>query len=458
MMITRDELQKQAVQAVLDDKFVMVNWGTGVGKSRVAIDAIDRLFRAGAQDILLLVDQGIHKTNWRNEFIEAKGPEHGAFLYDSITVECYASLPKYTGTAWDLVIADEAHHLRSEDRVAMLASLKAKRMVCLSATISCKGDAEALLKTLSCFGDFKSFDFGLQDAIDNEILPEPTVHIHVLPLKELGARHLIVEEWGAKARRRTYDTDYDHYRDFLNKDLYPAATLNIDCTAAQAYEYYEKQQELRSKQYKDLKNKAEAGDDVPAAQLETAKNRMVRYGLLRKNLLGTSKTQFMTWLLKKLEGKRYICFCSDVDQAWMLGGDNVICNEVKDCDAIINSFNEGERNSLFAVNMGKEGQNLSGIEACVVVQLMGKDRHFIQEMGRAMRAKDPQQHIVVVDGTKDIEYLRDSISSINPRYIRVHGYGSYAKKKISLADLRSADEVAAQERAVRGAKIFGGLS
>jgi len=457
-MITRDELQKQAVQALIDDGFIMVNWGTGVGKSRVAIDAIDRLFKAGAQNILLLVDQGIHKTNWRNEFLEAKGPEHGAFLYDSVTVECYASLPKYTGTSWDLVIADEAHHLRSENRVDLLASLKADRMVCLSATISCKGDAEALLKTLSRFGDFKSFDFGLQDAIDNEILPEPTVHIHVLPLKDLGARHLIVEEWGAKARRRTIDTDFEHYRQFLDKDQYPAVTLNIDCSAAEAYSYYEKQMEERSKRYKDLKKKADDGENVPAPQLEMAKNRMVRYGLLRKNLLGTSKTQFMTWLLKKLEGKRYICFCSDVDQAWTLGGDNVICNEVKDCDAIVNAFNDGERNSLFAVNMGKEGQNLSGIEACVVVQLMGKDRHFIQEMGRAMRAKDPQQHIVVVDGTKDIEYLRDSVSSINPKYIRVHGYGSYAKKKLSLGDLKSADEVVAQERAERGAKIFGGLS
>ncbi len=457
-MITRDELQKQAVQAVLDDGLVMVNWGTGVGKSRVAIDAIDRLFRAGAQDILLLVDQGVHKTNWRQEFLDAKGDAHGAFLYDSITVECYASLHKYAGTSWDLVVADEAHHLRSEGRIAMLATLTARRMVCLSATISCKGDADGLLAALAGFGTFRTFDFGLQDAIDNEILPEPTVHVHVLPLGDLGARHLITEEWGPKTRRRTVDTDYEHYREYLDKDRYPALTLNIDCSAAEAYNYYEKQLEERSKRYKDMKRKAERGEYVAEPQLETAKNRMVRYGLLRKNLLGASKTQFMQWLLKKLEGKRLICFCSDVEQAWTLGGDNVICNEVGDNDAVIASFNAGERSSLFAVNMGKEGQNLAGIEACIVVQLMGKDRHFIQEMGRAMRARDPQQHIVVIDGTKDVEYLRDSLASINPAYVRVHGYGSYAKRRLEMKDLMTSDEAAAAQRAERGSKIFKGLA
>jgi len=457
-MTTRDELQKVAVQSVIDDRFVMVNWGTGVGKSRVAIGAIDRLLKSGAQDILLLVDQGIHKTNWKNEFVDAMGETAGRNLYNSITVECYASLPKYVGTSWDLVVADEAHHLRSEGRVAQLSSLTARRMLCLSATISCKGDAEELLKALSGFGRFKSYDFGLQDAIDNEILPEPTVHIHVLPLKDLGTRHLITEEWGARTRRKTIDTDYGHYRDFLDKDRYPAVTLNIDCSTAEAYAYYEKQMENRSEQYKKLKDKAAGGGDVPAQQLEMAQNRMVRYGLLRKNLLGTSKTQFMRWLIKKMEGKRFICFCSDVDQAWELGRDNVICNEVKDCDAVIDSFNAGERSSLFAVNMGKEGQNLAGIEACIVVQLMGKDRHFIQEMGRAMRAKDPQQHIVVIDGTKDVEYLRDSVSTINPKYIRMHGYGSYAGKKIKFSDLVTPKDIEAKERAARGAKIFGGLS
>lgn len=458
MALTRDQLQASAVEAVIKDGFVMVNWGTGVGKSRVAIDAIDKLFAAGAQDVLLLVDQSIHKTNWLNEFIDAKGEDRGRMLYDSVTVECYASLPKYAGTAWDLVVADEAHHLRSENRVGLLSSLTMRRILCLSATISCKGDAEELLDALSAFGTFRQFDFGLQKAIDNNILPEPTVHVHVLPLKSLGMRHLITEEWGPKARRKTVDTDYASYRQYLNRDQYPALTLNIDCSVAEANEYYEKQLDDRARRLKDLKKKAESDGSVPEVQLATAQNRVVRYGLLRKNLIGAAKTQFMRWLLTKMEGKRFICFCSDVDQAWELGGDNVICNEVKDSGAVVDSFNAGERSSLFAVNMGKEGQNLAGIEACIVIQLAGKDRHFIQEMGRAMRAKKPEQHIVVVDGTKDVEYLRESIASINPKYLRIHGYGEYKDKKLTLADLHSTKDVQKKEQAQRGAAIFKGLS
>lgn len=454
----RERLQASAVKAVIEDRYVMVNWGTGVGKSRVAIEAADRLLHSGAQDILLLVDQGIHKTNWRNEFMEAKGEDYGAKLYDSLTVECYASLPKYAGTKWDFIIADEAHHLRSEGRTALLETLKAERLLCLSATISCKGDAEELIRTLSGFGAFRQLDFGLQAAIDHEILPEPTVHVHVLPLHNLSMRHVITEEWGPKVRRKTVTTDFAHYKEYVNKDLYPALTLNIESSVEEAYGYYEKQMKERSKAYKEMKTEAETRGDVPAARLEAAKNRMVRYGLLSKNLIGTAKTPFMGWLLGKISSKRYICFCTDVDQAKILGGDNVICNEVKNTDAVVDGFNRGERSNLFAVNMGKEGQNLAGIEACVVIQLAGKDRHFIQEMGRAMRAKDPQQHIVVVDGTKDVEYLRESLSSINPKYIRIHGYGDLAKKNIKLEDLSSPKDIETRERAARGAKIFSGLS
>lgn len=459
--VRREELQKAAVEALVRDRFVMVNWGTGVGKSRVAIEAIDRLFAEDTLQVLLLVDQGIHKDNWLNEFVECKGEERGRRLYDSVTVECYASLPKYEGTEWDLIVADEAHHLRSDNRVALLSTLRTLRMLCLSATISCKGDGENLLQTLNeNFGKFTTLEFGLQDAIDNEILPEPTIHVHVLPLQDLKVTQDVTEGWGPSAKRVDMTVPYAERNLYRDKKRYPAMNLTLKCTVAEAYEYYKEQGEAAKKRYKEMRENAGLAPGTPDSSpvMEMWGNRQKRCGLLAKNVIGKGKTKFAGWLVRHLADRKFICFCTDVEQALELGGDNVICNEVRDSDAVVAAFNAGEKTSLFAVNMAIEGQNLCGIEAGIVVQLAGKDRKFIQEFGRAMRAKDPQQHIIVIDGTKDVEYLRNAVATVSKDYIRVKGYGSYKDRKMTLDDLRDGREAVAAARKEAGKAIFGGLS
>ncbi len=459
VVITRDELQAQAVEAVMRDRYVMVNWGTGVGKSRVAVESISRLFRDGALSILLLVDQGVHKKNWLLEFQEAKGERDGRMLYDSITVECYASLSKYEGTSWDFIVADEAHHLRSAARTGGLSTISARRMLCLSATISCRGDADDLLEMLdSRFGRFTTFDFGIQDAIDNRILAEPTIWVHALPLEDIGVRMQVVEEWGRAAKRVALEARYEDRAMYRDKTVFPAATLTIDCSAAQAYEYYSKQIEVRKKAWRESRENAGLEDGQPDTKVtEMLLTRLKRSGLLRKEMLGAAKTKFAKWLVGKMAGKRFVCFCSDIGQARELGGDNLICSEVSDSGAVIDAFNAGEKDSLFAVKMAKEGQNLRNIEAGIVLQLSGKDREFIQQIGRAFRSKDPQQHIVVIDGTRDIDYLRDSLSSFDRRYVKVRGYGSLAGRPLTIDDLHGDAKAVEAARAVREEGLFSGL-
>ncbi len=453
----RSRMQADAVRSVIEDRFVIVNWGTGVGKSRVGVGAVEEMFRRGALNILLLVEQTFHKDNWLKEFQDCKGEEHGRRLYESLTVECYASLPKYEGTEWDLIIADEAHHLRGENRVGLMSRLKAERILCLSATVSCKGDGAALLTMLNTtFGIFRSYDFGVQDAIDTGILAEPTVHIHVLPLEELTARHLIQDGWGPTAKRAKIDCRYEDYKSYLDKSRWPAAEINIDCSIKQAYEYYTRQFLAMKKTVRDLEDAVQSGGGDPR-RLEFAKNRLVRYGGLRKTLIGDAKTRFCKALLGMIEkhDRKYLCFCANVDQAIELGGENVIFSDRKDrlqeiClkhgiaeprfrtnKEVVDAFNAGDIRSLFAVNMIQEGQNLAGIEVGVNVQLAGKDRQFIQKFGRTLRSKTPEQHIIVVDGTKDVDYLIESVSGINPKYFVFHGHGSLKGKVAKLEDLHS---------------------
>lgn len=434
MPVTRQELQIQAVDRLLTDRRVIVNWGTGVGKSRVGIECIRRIWCRGRKRILLLVTEDAHKTNWRNEFVEALR-EAGGRLYDSITVECYASLPKYRNTSWDIIVADEAHHMRSELRTDIISTMTAEYFLCLSATISCNGDAAEMLSMLERrFGHFTSLDFGIQDAIDNGILGEPRIYVHTLPLEDLNFPMTIVEEWGSKKKRVEIQTSFKNCGFYYkNKDRFPAVTLHITGTPKECYDFYCGRIEYLKKQWQSLRKAEKLEKGQPDNEKTAfAYNRFIHYCSLRKILIGRMKTPFCRALLEKLSNKKLICFCTDVQQGRDLGGSKIICTENDSLYGhgynaeVIKKFNSGENRKLFAVNMIQEGQNLAGIEVGIIVQLGGKDRQFIQKLGRVMRSKTPVQHIVLINGTKDVDYYHTAIAGIKKKkdYITIVPYGT----------------------------------
>lgn len=430
-MRTREELQKEAIDALLCDRRLIVNWGTGVGKSRVAIGAADRLARCGKKRFLLLVAETAHKSNWEREFREALGVERGENLFSMMTVECYASLSKYEWTAWDLIIADEAHHLRSESRTDSISTVRTDYFLCLSATMSCKGDADDLLRMLEVAnGPFKSLDFTTQNAIDNKILGEPKIFVHILNIDDFKKKQEIVEEWGLSKKRVTISCDYEDRKKYYNRELYPAVTLTISATPKQAYEYYTEKMTQTKNKWELLRHEAGLKDGEPDNEASAwVWNKYVNYGSQRKVVVGKSKTTFSRWLLSRLADRKYVCFCADVEQGKELGGDNVIYAGKKDNISVIESFNAGTIRSLFAVNMIQEGQNLTGIQAGVIIQLGGKERQFVQKFGRALRARLPEQHIVVVAGTRDEAYYRIAVEGLNPKYIIKKYYGTAGKRK-----------------------------
>lgn len=425
----RQQLQTKALMALVEHHYVQVNWATGTGKSRVAIRAFETMKSCGRSRMLLLVAETLHKENWRREFVDALGEERGNALFSDVVVECYASLEKYQNTCWDIIVADEAHHLRSEMRCDYIGSMSSDYFLGLSATLSCGGDADELVRVLEMtYGRFVTLDFNIQDAIDSGVLAEPRIYVHVLPLKDLKKPVEVVEEWGVMAKRKEYRTTYAERKTFLDKTAYPAARLVIVCTPKEAYDYYtECMEQWRRKTFNARKAAGIRDESQDTDQIKFMRNKYLHYSTLRKGLLGKVKTTFSKKLLASLAGKKYICFCSDVAQGNELGGDHVIYSDrndgIKNAD-VINDFNDGRISSLFAVNMIQEGQNLNGIQAGVVVQLGGKERQFIQKFGRAMRASCPEQHIVVLNGTRDIDYYKSAVSGIDKRFIIYETYGS----------------------------------
>ena len=397
--MTREELYNQGLELAKQNTRLAFLWSTGVGKSKMAIGIANYLSENNTElKILLVVAETAHKDNWKEEFKKWKLNKK-----ISITIECYASLKNYQNTQWDLIIFDEAHHLGSDLRLEMLRTISAQHIILLSATLQ-----DQLLYALqNIFGQFKVSKVTLQDAIQWGILPEPKIYLYALTLDNTRYTETIIEEWGKKNKEIPIHCTYSQRWEYIkNRKKYPNIKLIISCTQQQKYDYLTTQ----FNHYKTLY--------LNTRQINF-RNKWMQAGSVRKRFLGECKTVYVEHLINEFrkKNKRFICFCSSIKQAELLGSLNAIHSKKSDSLNTINDFNEKKINSLFAIGMLQEGQNLVDIQAGIIVQLDGQERAFIQKSGRVYRAEDPIQCIFYYKNTRDEEYLNKAIENIDASFI-----------------------------------------
>ena len=384
----RTELQGEAFNQLVENNRVILEWGTGVGKSRVAINFIDYLeIMEDKNKVLLLVAETAHKHNWAGEFVKALGETRAKELLSNIRMECYNSLEKCTEEDWDLVVADEGHHLRSDLKVNILQSLKTERMLVLSATLSEKGDAEKLVATLnSVYGNFVTLRYELQQAIDDGILPEPHVNVHPL------------EMWNDAEK------SYENINQYLDKKK----KEYIDATRDDGF--FAKSEE----------------------ELEAMKGRMLHAGNIRKQFLARLKTKMAARIIQNYreQNLRFICFCANIDQVAKLGGVNVVNSKQskKVNKEVIDHFNDQTIDSIFVVGMLQEGVSLNNIQAGLIVQLDGKARRFVQKFGRVMRSDKPILDILYVPESRDEDFLFTALENVKQDYVFGWNINEYKTK------------------------------
>ena len=397
--MTREELYNQGLESAKQNTRLAFLWSTGVGKSKMAIGIANYLSENTSElKVLLVVAETAHKDNWKEEFKKWKLNKN-----INITIECYASLKNYQNTQWDLIIFDEAHHLGSDLRLEMLRTISAQNIILLSATLQ-----DQLLYALqNIFGQFKVSRVTLQDAIQWGILPEPKIYLYALTLDNTRYTETIIEEWGKKNKEISIHCTYSQRWEYIkNRKKYPNIKLIISCTQQQKYDYLTTQ----FNHYKTLY--------LNTRQINF-RNKWMQAGSIRKRFLGECKTVYAEHLINEFrkKNKRFICFCSSIKQAELLGSLNAIHSKKSDSLNTINDFNEKKINSLFAIGMLQEGQNLVDIQAGIIVQLDGQERAFIQKSGRVYRAEDPIQCIFYYKNTRDEEYLNKAIENIDASFI-----------------------------------------
>ena len=396
--MTREELRVAVQEALNKSNNIAIQAATGSGKSKVALELLCELASRKLNPLkaLIVVAERAHIDNWDAEMIKWNLP------FGDATIICYASLKKYRDTKWDAIIFDEAHHLGSELRLDIFDTISADYRIFLSATLK-----NSLVWRLqqSC-GRIESVKMGLQEAFESNILPEPKIILIPMTLNNTVSNNIITEEWGKSAQRVTLRCYYkDRWKYLRAKKQYPNAKLEILCTEQQHYDYLSEQFEYYKNRYFSCRN-------------EAIKNKWLQCGSKRKRLLGLLKTFEASALIEsKLANKRFICFCTSIEQADYLGGDSSVHSKKKESLSIIQDFNDKKINNLFAVGMLQEGMNLTDIEAGVIIQLDGEERAFIQRFGRVLRSDSPVQYILYYKGTRDEEYLANALEGIDKKYI-----------------------------------------
>lgn len=129
----RGKVQSEAEQSFLSSN----GWGgvfmaTGTGKSKIAVDLAFKLFHHDPTvNILISVPtEKLRDENWHDEFAKWKAND---IWEHNVQRCCYASLNKYEGQTFDLVILDEAHNI-TENNSTFFKKNTVKRCIALTAT------------------------------------------------------------------------------------------------------------------------------------------------------------------------------------------------------------------------------------------------------------------------------------------------------------------------------------
>ena len=372
--MTREEVNNLALSKINKTKYLILELITGYGKTKIAIDLInhicDRVFRNDRcpTTILILVAKTVHKQTWRNEI-----EKWGGIKSDYVTIECYESLHKYKDYYFDTVVMDELQHL-SDARLKILESIHiGEAFIGLSATI--KRDMRDYFihshkaEVIKC---------SLKEAVEDEVLPEPTVYR--LPLT------LDVKSYTYKIKR-------------FGQDVITTQKGYYDIISSLIEWYKNKYFNSRNERMKNL-------------WLSTAGKRL--------KWCAEQKEALVLSLLDKFRNYKTLTFCSSIEQSERLGKYNITSKNKKSTE-YLNMFNNNKIKHITACSILNEGANLTNCRIGIFCNLNSSEIVVKQRVGRILRHKSP---IIIIPYFKDTreeelvqkmveEYSEESIVTIN---------------------------------------------
>lgn len=354
-------------------------------KSKNAIERVKHLAKKKYKNLLIVVPKNVLKVNWADELAKW-WPDCKL----NITFSTYVSFPKHKGK-WDFIIFDEAHHLSERCREA-LCDFEVEYTILLSATV--KKDLREELKEV--FDDLYYYNATLREAIDNGVLPDPTVYLLPLTLDNKLPNERIIKN--PKAKGRVIYASWAERWSYMRQKSNP---VHIFCTQTQYLDDLNGQIEW-------FKNRR--GNIV-------CKNRWLKLCGDRLKYLSDCKIPVVLKILQHCENQRTLTFCNSIEQTKKLG-EYCINSQNTESNDVLRLFNKGIVHHITACNMLNEGMNLVDCRVGIYANLNSSDTIIKQRTGRLLRHPNPIIIIPYYKGTREEELVNKMLEDYNPELVK----------------------------------------
>ena len=350
--MTKDEVQLEALAITDGKQRCSVVLGTGVGKTLVGLNHIDR----NTTPLMKVLVVAPKKAIFQSWIDDAKKFEKN-YLLDRMVFTTYLSLNKHNPNDYNAVYLDEAHSLLDSHR-GFLQLYKGK-ILGLTGTPPKRTDSEkGRLVNEFCP---VVYTFKADDAIESKILNDYQIVVHELNLS----------------------TEKDYLVDMRGKKFMTSEEQN--------YIYWSKRL------------------DVGSGNVH-----MLRIMRMKALMEYPSKEKYAKLLFDDIDTK-CILFANTQAQADKLCDYSYHSNN-PDSEENLQMFKEGTITKLSTVLQLNEGVNIPNLRQGIIMHAYGNERKSSQRIGRLLRLNPDEKaivHILCYIGTVDEKWVKDSLEDFD---------------------------------------------
>lgn len=412
---------KTLVQAEAEEAWMAKKWGyitaaTGVGKSKMAINILEKcvkifLAKGEVPKVLLVVPtENLRDSNWPDEF-KKWGAE---WLLEYVTAICYKSLHTLSGDTYHLVVLDEWHNI-TELNSTFFWQNQVKALLALSAT---KPRDLIKLQIATKLYLTEVYKVPLDTAVKLHLVTPYEITVITMPLDNV-----------------------DKYVPFGPKGAPYRAT------EVKRYTYLSDQIDGIKASLKGFRKVVDPlTGDVSTVMVPMPTNPARVRGMLKNLALGRmrliynlkSKAKVAKAILDSMpEGERVLTFCGSIEHADALAKNGQTFHSKlkgKDKDKWLKAFKAQEIDEITCVNSLNEGQNIDNVDTALIVQLNSNELHTIQRIGRTLRYRPghtAQVIILCAQDTQDEIWVKEALSSLESENIRWISWNGHQGQVVS---------------------------
>ena len=359
--MTREEATNNALSKVLLVKSTILYLGTGYGKSKIAIDCINKIadfnFKQNEEEttVSIIVPRQALIENWKAEINKWRCNT------DKIEILCYDSIHKINKYS-DVIIFDESHHLSELKREYLDSILKVNpnvKLLFLSATIP--RDIMDYMKSLGTYNIVKG---NIADGIKDEVLPTPIIYTIPLYLDNIKSVAEIIKNPRCS---NPVTCNYNERWNFIKR--FTTRKIIIKCTQKQYYNELSDKIDWYKRKF--MFNKT-----------VVFKNKWLRAASERLKWLSEQKVDICQSIISLLQDQRVLLFCNNIEQSLKFKDYAPINSKNKNALKNLEDFNNSKINHISSVNMLSEGMNLTNCRVGLFCNLNASEILSQQKFGK----------------------------------------------------------------------------